>query len=80
LNLPGFEAIAQTALAALTAHPDQVLEIAQLALADFQAGQQAVIAGDRIQGGVSTALTELAIPSVAGTAIPLWMTFLATLL
>jgi len=71
LNLPGFEAIAQTALAALTAHPDQVLEIAQLALADFQAGQQAVIAGDRIQGGVpSTALTELAIPSVAGTAIP----------
>jgi chemotaxis family two-component system sensor histidine kinase/response regulator PixL len=51
LNLSGFEAIAQAATQALDAHPDQVLLIAQTALADFQAGQAAVLNGDRIQGG-----------------------------
>lgn len=51
LNLSGFEAIAQAATKALDAHPDQVLLIAQTALADFQAGQAAVLDGDRTQGG-----------------------------
>jgi chemotaxis family two-component system sensor histidine kinase/response regulator PixL len=61
LNLPGFGAIAQTALAALEAHPEEALRITQLALADFEAGRQAVIAGDRTQGGtVCAALSELA--------------------
>lgn len=61
LNLPGFGAIAQTALAALEAHPEEALRITQLALADFEVGRQAVIAGDRTQGGtVCAALSELA--------------------
>ena len=51
LNLPGFGSIAQTALAALDAHPKQALQITQMALADFQAGRDAVLAGDRTQGG-----------------------------
>ena len=59
LNLPGFGAIAQTALAAIDAHPAQALQITQLALADFQTARLAVIAGDRTQGGApSTALIE----------------------
>ena len=51
LNLPGFRAIAHTVLAALDRHPDQVLTITEVALADFRAGQAAVLAGDRSQGG-----------------------------
>lgn len=70
LNLPGFGAIAQTALAALDAHPEQALQITQLALADFQAAQQAVIAGDRTIGGApSTALTKLAYEVDADAAL-----------
>jgi len=61
LNLPGFAAIASTSLAALEAKPGQALQITQLALADFEAGRQAVIAGDRTQGGTpSQALVALA--------------------
>ncbi len=64
LNLPGFGAIAQSALAALEAHPEQALQITQLALADFEAGRQAVMAGDRTSGGTtSTDLAQLAIAS-----------------
>ena len=51
LNLPGFAAIAQATIAALSHHPDQIIPIAQCAIADFQAGQAAVLAGDRTQGG-----------------------------
>ncbi|MEQ9668909.1 response regulator [Coleofasciculus sp. G2-EDA-02] len=51
LNLPGFGAIANTAITALNAHPDKALEITQLALADFDAGRLAVLNGDRSQGG-----------------------------
>ena len=51
LNLPGFRAIAQAAILALDAHPDQVTLIAQAALQDFQTGQLAVLNGDRTQGG-----------------------------
>src|SRR5919199_147018 len=60
LNLPGFGAIAQAAIAALDAHPAQVLPIAHIVLADFQAGQAAVLNGDRTQGGQpSLALQQL---------------------
>ena len=51
LNLPGFEQIAKTAIAALEANPDHVLEITQLASADLAAGRNAVLEGDRSQGG-----------------------------
>lgn len=46
LNLPGFGAIAQTTLAALEAHPAQIMEIAALALNDFVQGRTLVLAGD----------------------------------
>lgn len=51
LNLPGFEEIAKTAIAALEANPDLALEITQLASNDLAAGRQAVLEGDRTQGG-----------------------------
>ena len=64
LNLPGFGAIAQTALTALERHPEQASQIAQLMLTDCQAGRDAVMAGDRAQGGSPSealvALTEAA--------------------
>lgn len=66
LNLPGFSAIAQTTLAALEAQPNQAWKIAQLALADFEAARQAVMSGDRTQGGApSKALEELVGSSTA---------------
>ena len=61
LNLPGFGAIAAAVLTALATHPDQAVTIAQAALADFQQGQIAVLAGDRASGGQpSLALQQLA--------------------
>ena len=51
LSLPGFSAIAETALKALELQPTVYQQIAQLALADFWAGHAAVMAGDRVQGG-----------------------------
>ena len=61
LNLSGFGAIAQTALTALKRQPNQVREVAQVALTDFQQGQIAVLNGDRVLGGkVSEALKRLA--------------------
>ena len=61
LNLKGFGAIAQAAIAALDAHPDQAITIAQITLADFQQGQALVLAGDRNRGGEpSTTLQQLA--------------------
>ncbi|AOY83296.1 hybrid sensor histidine kinase/response regulator [Moorena producens JHB] len=60
LNLSGFGAIAQTAVAAVEQNPHQVLKIIELALADFTTGRAAVLAGDRTQGGnPSTALVAL---------------------
>jgi len=55
LNLPGFKAIAQATLAALDHHSDQVLEIAEWAIADLSNGHAAVLAGDRTQGGTVSA-------------------------
>jgi two-component system, chemotaxis family, sensor histidine kinase and response regulator PixL len=61
LSLPGFGAIASTAIVASETHPEQALQIAQLALVDFEAGRQAVMAGDRTSGGnLSPALAALA--------------------
>ena len=61
LHLPGFGAIASATIAALNNHPDDSVSIAQAALADFQQGQSAVLAGDRSSGGeISLALQQLA--------------------
>ena len=61
LNLQGFGAIAQMAIAALDIAPTQAMTIAQITLADLQAGQAAVLVGDRTQGGQpSPALQQLA--------------------
>ncbi|MEB3356297.1 MAG: ATP-binding protein, partial [Synechococcales bacterium] len=61
LNLPGFGAIAQTTIRAIKAHPKQILQIATVALADWEQGQAAVLGGDRTQGGSPSAtLCQLA--------------------
>jgi len=61
LGLPGFQAIAATTLAALTNRPERSREIAAAAFADFCAARDAVLAGDRQQGGQpSPELQELA--------------------
>jgi len=61
LNLPGWGAIANAALSALAAHPDRAIEVAEVALVDFQQGHATILAGDRIQGGTpSLALQQLA--------------------
>ncbi len=66
LGLPGFCAIAQTTLSALENAPDQVIKIAEVALANLRAGREAVLAGDREQGGeVSSHLQSLANPSIS---------------
>lgn len=60
-NLPGLAAIASATLAALQAHPEQTLIIAELALEDYQQARLAVLAGDRERGGdPSPLLLELA--------------------
>ncbi|MEO0647881.1 MAG: response regulator, partial [Cyanobacteria bacterium J06650_10] len=51
LDLPGFGNIATTVLTAIEDNPEQVLEIAPVALADYKAAQAVVLAGDRTQGG-----------------------------
>jgi chemotaxis family two-component system sensor histidine kinase/response regulator PixL len=71
LGLPGFGEIAQVALQALDRHPDKTLQIAQLALADWQVSREQVLAGDRDRGGnPSEVLIALAQDST-GTAAPL---------
>ncbi len=51
LNLSGFAAIAETAIAAISAHPLHAIAITQTALANFRVGHQAVLSGDRSNGG-----------------------------
>ncbi|AFZ24804.1 chemotaxis protein histidine kinase-like protein [Cylindrospermum stagnale PCC 7417] len=51
LNLPGLGEISQTVMAALAANPSQVLQIAEITLADLQQAHKAVLAGDRTSGG-----------------------------
>jgi two-component system, chemotaxis family, sensor histidine kinase and response regulator PixL len=60
-SLPGIEAIARTTLTALERNPDQVLEIARVALTNFQQAQISIVGGDRSVGGeVSSELTAWA--------------------
>lgn len=82
LNLPGFQAIAQTTLTALATHPDQAISIAQLALQAFMQGREAILAGDRTQGGVPSAelqalaasaqVNELAAPTTQELSNEAW--------
>ena len=51
LNLPGFGEIARLAIEAVDARPELVLEIIKLALVDWQAARESVLAGDRDRGG-----------------------------
>ncbi|WP_051038977.1 hybrid sensor histidine kinase/response regulator [Chamaesiphon minutus] len=50
-SLPGIAAIAKTTLAAVERHPGRVLELAPIALANFQQAQIAIVGGDRSVGG-----------------------------
>ncbi|WP_066424818.1 hybrid sensor histidine kinase/response regulator [Anabaena sp. 4-3] len=66
LNLPGFGEIAQTMLLALQTNPEQVEQIAKIALVNLQEAQQAILAGDRTRGGEpSTALQQLTLTTQA---------------
>ena len=60
-ELPGFLAVNQAIIAAISQHPDRLDEIALLAVVNLQQAQTDVLAGDRILGGiVSTELAKLA--------------------
>ncbi len=50
-SLPGIAQIATTTVAAMSHHPDRVLELAPIALANFQQAQIAIVGGDRSVGG-----------------------------
>ncbi|PSB57778.1 hybrid sensor histidine kinase/response regulator [Chamaesiphon polymorphus] len=50
-SLPGIAAIAKMTIAALERHPARVLELAPIALANFQQAQIAIVGGDRSVGG-----------------------------
>jgi chemotaxis protein histidine kinase CheA/ActR/RegA family two-component response regulator len=59
-DLPGFGAIASTALSALERCPDRVETVARLALTDFRRGQALVLKGEYARGGEpSVALLQL---------------------
>ncbi|NEO86023.1 MAG: response regulator [Spirulina sp. SIO3F2] len=51
LSLPGFKAIVEAGQTAIAQHPDQILTIAPILLANLQAAQAAVLGGDRTSGG-----------------------------
>ena len=52
LNLTGFKAITETVQQAIQEHPDQMVEIAQLALTDWRGSCEQVLQhGDRLRGG-----------------------------
>lgn len=80
LNLPGLRELSQTIMAALKANPQQVHQIAKIALIDLQDAQRAVLAGDRTSGG-SPSLALQAISRVATyqPVIPATNSSLATL-
>ncbi|WP_295618801.1 response regulator [Chamaesiphon sp. GL140_3_metabinner_50] len=50
-SLPGIAAIAKTTLYALECHPARVLQLAPIALANFQQAQIEIAGGDRSKGG-----------------------------
>jgi two-component system, chemotaxis family, sensor histidine kinase and response regulator PixL len=51
VTLPGFGKVAHATIAAFDRHPDRAREICCFALADFNRGLAAVLAGDRVSGG-----------------------------
>ncbi len=51
LNLSGFKAIAQATLQALENCPDNPILVGKVAVANFEAAREQVLAGDRAQGG-----------------------------
>jgi len=51
LSLPGFGEIAHATVTALKHQPDQAVQIATIALADYRAGQEKILQGDRTEGG-----------------------------
>ncbi|MDY6805237.1 MAG: hybrid sensor histidine kinase/response regulator [Cyanobacteriota bacterium] len=51
LNLSGFTAIAESAIKAFEANPKYYKTVGKIALADLQGGREAVLGGDRSQGG-----------------------------
>ncbi len=65
-ELPGFLEIDRAILAAISYHPEQIEEIAILALTNIQQAQTEVLAGDRTLGG--TLLPELAALTESGAA------------
>jgi two-component system, chemotaxis family, sensor histidine kinase and response regulator PixL len=68
LNLPGFGDIAKTAIAALDTHPNSAIAISQVAVANFETARQAVLNGDREQGGaVTPELLQLTAPGAFGS-------------
>ncbi len=68
-SLPGIEAIATATMTALKSHPDRVLELAPIALANFQQAQIAILGGDRSVGGeVSLQLSAWANGEAIATA------------
>jgi two-component system, chemotaxis family, sensor histidine kinase and response regulator PixL len=50
-SLPGIEEIAKTTITALELHPDRIMSIAKVAIANFQSAHAAIMAGDRERGG-----------------------------
>lgn len=69
LNLQGFAAIAQAATDAVEVNPAEIFTIARYALQDFRLGQEAVVNGDRTQGGEpSIELLELTQPQKQASA------------
>ena len=50
-ELSGLEEIARSTLTALELYPDRAIEIAQIAVENFQIAQDAITAGDRASGG-----------------------------
>uniref|UniRef100_UPI00286C0BAE chemotaxis protein CheA n=1 Tax=Chamaesiphon sp. OTE_8_metabat_110 TaxID=2964696 RepID=UPI00286C0BAE len=67
-SLPGIAAIAKATLAALQRHPGGVLELAPIALANFQQAQVSIVGGDRSVGGEVS--LELANWNEQSTATP----------
>jgi two-component system, chemotaxis family, sensor histidine kinase and response regulator PixL len=60
-ELPGFVLVNEAIIAAISHHPDQLAEIATIALANLQQAQADVLGGDRTVGGIVSAdLAKLA--------------------
>lgn len=71
LNIPSFSLIAETTQRALEYSPDRALEIAQLALTEFERCRQTVLAGDRTKEvNISETLWSLANPNSVEDGLP----------